>query len=234
MMTPDLPTSSAASVVLATANPHKVAELRAIFAAAGVQVVGLGDLQLAGPIDEPVESGTTFEQNAAIKALAYAARTGRMCLADDSGLEVDALDGAPGVISSHFSTGGLETGLSRAERDAANNARLLAMLRGVPDASRTARFVCCMCLAMPPARIGAVGEIVARSRGTFEGRIGTPPVVPAGEHGFGYDPLFLVAPEFARTGAQLPPAEKNRLSHRARAATAMAGMIAALLGRGVR
>jgi XTP/dITP diphosphohydrolase len=207
--------------VLATANPHKVAELRAIFARAGVQVVGLADLP-GGPavFHEPIEHGATFEANAEIKALAYAAQTGRVCLADDSGLEIDALQGRPGVISSHYSTDGQETGLSRADRDAANNTRILNELEGVPSERRSARFVCCMALATPPGHTRP-GTILHRSRGVFEGRIGIPPRVPAGEDGFGYDPLFLVAPAFERTGAELPTDEKNRLSHRARAALAM-------------
>ncbi|MBX3405572.1 MAG: non-canonical purine NTP pyrophosphatase [Phycisphaeraceae bacterium] len=241
-------------IVLATANPHKVAELRAIFAAAGISVIGLNDLPRESlPSDglrEPEETGTTFEANATIKALSYAAQTGRACLADDSGIEIDALaraDGTPrpGVISSHYSTDGRETGMSRAERDAANNARVLRELEGVPPERRTARFVCVMVLARPGEVRSTVGtekdtegterggegsrrdfcatgcKVIATSRGTFEGRIGIPPRVPAGANGFGYDPLFLVAPEFERTGAELASDEKNRLSHRAMAAKAM-------------
>ena len=207
-------------LVIATGNPHKVDELRAIFAAEGIEVVGLKDLPGSDRFTEPHESGSTFEENAAIKARSYAAQTGRVCLADDSGLEIDALSppaapARPGVISSHYSTDGRETGLSRAQRDAANNERVLRELEGVPPERRTARFVCVMCVAAPG------GEIIATSRGTFEGRIGVPPRVPAGGNGFGYDPLFLVAPEFVRTSAELPSAEKNRLSHRAAAAREM-------------
>lgn len=214
-------------IVLATANPHKVEEICAIFGAAGISVIGLNDLPAdsvpRGGLREPEETGATFQANATIKALSYAAQTGRTCLADDSGIEIDALalaDGTPrpGVISSHYSTDGRETGLSRAERDAANNARVLRELEGLPPARRAARFVCVMALASP-------ARILATSRGTFEGRIGIPPRVPAGEHGFGYDPLFLVAPDFSRTGAELPSDEKNRLSHRARAAAAMIGQL---------
>ncbi len=201
-------------IVLATANPHKVAELRAIFAAAGVPVIGLMDLAGHERFHEPEEHGRTFEENAAIKAVSYAVQTGRVCLADDSGLEVDALGGAPGVISSHYSTDGVETGLSRAERDVTNNARLLRELEGVPPERREARFVCVMVLA-------GGGAIRATSRGTFEGRIGLPDEVPRGSNGFGYDPLFLVAPRFELTSAELPPDEKNRLSHRGAAARAM-------------
>lgn len=202
-------------VILATANPHKVAELRAIFAEAGMPVMGLRDLPGFECFHEPDEHGKTFEENATIKALSYARQTGRLCLADDSGLEVDALNGAPGVISSHYSTNGKETSVSRAERDAANNATLLRELEGVAPEARTARFVCVMVLA------GAEG-VKATSRGTFEGRIGLPGEVPRGTNGFGYDPLFLAAPGFTRTSAELPPEEKNRLSHRGAAARAMA------------
>lgn len=206
-------------IVLATANPHKVDELRAIFGGAGVAVVGLRDLPDHDRFREPEEHGRTFEQNATIKALSYAMQTGRVCLADDSGLEVDALGGRPGVVSSHYSTDGHETGLTRAQRDAANNARVLRELEGVPLDRRAARFVCVMVLASP-------GRVMATARGTFEGRIGIPPAVPRGDHGFGYDPLFLVAE--SRTSAELPSDEKNRLSHRGAAARAMAAEIARL------
>jgi XTP/dITP diphosphohydrolase len=204
-------------ITIATGNPGKVAELRPIFAELGIEVVGLKDL--ATPTTEPEETGDTFEANATIKAVAYAMQTGTACLADDSGLVVDGLGGAPGVISSHYASDGREEGLSRAERDAANNARLLRELGGVPDAERTARFVCVMVLANPR------GEVLARSEGAFEGRIGRE---LRGEHGFGYDPLFVVAPGFTRTSAELSPQEKNSISHRARAAQAMARAMAGL------
>lgn len=204
------------TLVIATANPHKVDELRAIFAGAPVRVLALSDLPGHNQFSEPVEHGSTFAANARIKALDYARQAALPCLADDSGIEIDALalpdaTPRPGVISSHYCTDGVERGMSRHERDAANNARVLAELQGVPPERRTARFVCCMCLASPDARV------LMESRGTFEGRIGLPPRVPSGATGFGYDPLFLVAPEFTLTGAELAPADKNRLSHRARA-----------------
>ena len=214
-------------IVLATGNPHKVEEMRAIFARGGlagqgVKLVGLKDLPGAERFTEPVEHGVTFEENATIKAVSYAAQTGEWCLADDSGLEVDALGGRPGVISSHYCTDGREVGMKREERDAANNARVLSELEGVADAERGARFVCVMVLASPAG-------VRACTRGVFEGRIGAPPRVPAGGSGFGYDPLFLVAPGFARTGAELSADEKNGVSHRAVAARAMAGEIARLV-----
>lgn len=206
-------------IVIATGNPHKVDELRAIFAEQGVPVVGLMDLPGGSALREPEETGRTFEENAAIKARSYAARTGRICLADDSGLEIDALGGAPGVISSHYCTDGRDEGMGRPERDRLNNERVLRELDGVPDDRRTARFVCVMVLAGPD------GDAIAASRGTFEGRIGRRGNVPRGTHGFGYDPLFLVAPEHRGTSAELAPAEKNRLSHRAAAARIMAARI---------
>jgi putative transposase len=165
-------------LVIATGNPHKVKELRAIFAERGIEVVGLGDLGME--IREPEETGTTFEENAAIKALSYAEQTGRRCLADDSGLEVDALGGAPGVISSHYSSDGVETGLSRAQRDAANNARLMREMENVPREGRAARFVCVMCVA----GLGGIGGI------------GVPPVHPS--------TLLSTGPDLEKSERTLP------------------------------
>ncbi len=213
-------TIPARTIVLATGNAHKVEELRAILGPAvpAIRLLGLRDLP--GPFAEPAETGATFEANAAIKARAYAAATGLECLADDSGIEIDALSGRPGVISSHYCTDGRETGMTREQRDQSNNQRVLRELEGVPADRRGARFVCVIALARP-------GEQEVRHfRGVFEGRIGLPPRVPAGTHGFGYDPLFLVAPDFARTGAELDPADKNRLSHRAQAASRLAAWLA--------
>lgn len=219
-------------IVLATSNPHKVDELRAILARSGlgaVRLVGLGEIQLHVALHEPEETGRTFEENATIKAMSYARQTGRLCLADDSGLEVDALAGRPGVISSHYSSNGRETGVPRAVRDTANNARVMRELEGVPMEARGARFVCVMVLAGPDQPSGTV----CMTRGTFEGRIGLPGHaeqggVPRGSNGFGYDPLFLVGPDYIRTSAELPTDEKNRLSHRAAAARAMAEQLRAL------
>lgn len=207
-------------ITIATANPGKVAELRPIFARLGIGVVGLADLAApTTPTTEPEETGDSFEANATIKAISYAKQTGTVCLADDSGLEVDALGGAPGVVSSHYATDGDEDGRPRAQRDAANNERLLRELADVPAEARTARFVCVMVLVNPD------GEILATSRGTFEGRIGTE---PRGKNGFGYDPLFLVAPDHARTSAEMAADEKNAVSHRAKAAQEIAQAIAGL------
>jgi XTP/dITP diphosphohydrolase len=218
------------TIVLATANPHKVSELRAIFAEAAVEVIGLADLPGARDYSEPIEDGDTFEANAEIKALAYARQTGRVCLADDSGLEVDALGGAPGVYSARYSSdlwNGDEP--DRATRDALNNDKLLTALDGVPLEQRTARFVCAMALADPGERTGEP-TVLATVRGAFEGLIGLPPSVPRGENGFGYDPLFLVAPDHSETSAELPPQRKNQISHRASAAATMARLAPDLLG----
>lgn len=221
------PMPAEVEIVLATGNPHKVAEISAIFAhfvEPLIRVRGLPSLP-GYPFPEPAETGSTFEENAMIKAVAYARAIDRLCLADDSGLEVDALDGRPGVISSHFATGGVETGIDRAARDAANTDRLLADLAAIPPARRAARYVCVMVLA-------DASGVRATSRGTFEGRIGTPPRVPAGGHGFGYDPVFLVGPSFTKTGAELTPDEKSRSSHRAVACGRMAEHLARLFGAG--
>lgn len=195
-------------VLLATSNPHKLDEVRDILGAIGLDVVGLDTLDDVPP--EPIEDADTFEGNARLKAVGYARATGRRSLADDSGLEVDALGGAPGVHSARYAG----VGDTRDERDAANNAKLLAAMHGVPDAQRAARFVCCMCLADPD------GTIVAEARGTFDGVLGRS---PRGGHGFGYDPL-LVLPEGV-TSAELDPAQKNARSHRAQAARAMAAAL---------
>lgn len=204
-------------LVIATGNPHKVSEIAAMLRPAGIRTLSLNEA--GGPFPEPEEHGSTFRDNAAIKATAYAKLTGRWCLADDSGLEIDALRGAPGVISSHYSSDGEERGLARAERDAANNQRVLKELEGVAPSDRSARFICQMVLADPS------GNIRAETLGTFEGRIGEPPRVPAGEHGFGYDPIFLVGAGFERTGAELPPEEKAARSHRGAALRAMVEQI---------
>ncbi|MBL8762656.1 MAG: non-canonical purine NTP pyrophosphatase [Phycisphaerae bacterium] len=212
------------TIVLATSNPHKVEEIGAIFRgiAAPFRLIGLMEAadwcNAASGFPEPPEIGATFEANARIKACAYATHTKLPCLADDSGLEIDALGGRPGVISSHFSSDGLETGLTRLERDRLNIERVLRELGETPDAERSARFVCVMCLALPPRDERAHPRIVAESRGTFEGRIGRIGHVPRGTNGFGYDPIFLVSPGFDRTSAELTRDEKNRLSHRGSAA----------------
>lgn len=214
------------TVVIATSNPHKVEELRALLAGAACEVIDLAEAASRRGVNliEPAETGATFEANATIKALSYAAQLGMPCLADDSGLEVDALGGRPGVISSHYATDGRETGLTRPQRDAMNTARVLRELEGEPFERRDARFVCVMVLAAP-APTGPA-NVVATTRGHFAGRIGVPGDprfhVPRGAGGFGYDPVFLVAPGFERSAAELSEAEKNAMSHRGAAARAMA------------
>jgi XTP/dITP diphosphohydrolase len=196
-------------IVFASSNPHKVDEVRAIFGPLGIGVIALDELsETEDPPPEPVEDGATLEENARIKAIAYARATHMLCLADDSGLEVDALGGAPGVHSARYA--GVDG--DRAHRDAANNAKLLRELKGVPHERRSARFVCAMCLA------DERGDILAETRGTFEGVITD---TPAGANGFGYDPL-LYLPDRDCTSAELSPKEKNARSHRGQAARAMA------------
>ena len=193
-------------LLFATSNPHKVEEVAAILAPMGIDVVGFGAME--SKIPEPVEDGTTFQANARIKAVYYAKALGRMCLADDSGLEVDALGSAPGVHSARYA--GVDG--QRAQRDGANNEKLLAELQGVPAEKRTARFVCAMCL------VDGDGSILAETRGTFQGIITTE---PRGENGFGYDPL-LYLPDVGCTSAELSPQQKNARSHRGVASREMA------------
>jgi len=177
-----------------------------------IRVIGLDELETVP--EEPDEDGVTFEANARIKAIAYARATGRVSLADDSGLEVDALGGEPGVRSARWS--GVEG--EREVRDAANNRKLVESLRAVPEADRAARFVCAMCLASPD------GTVLAETRGTFDGTV---ILEPRGGNGFGYDP-YLLLPDEDRTSAELSPAEKNARSHRGVATRAMAPLIEAL------
>lgn len=197
-------------IVIATGNPHKVEEIRAVLEPLGFTAVALGELGRPVP-PEPEEPGETFEANARIKARHYAAAVGATVLADDSGLEVDALQGAPGVHSAHWA--GTEG--TRAERDARNNAKLMEAIRGVPKDQRRARFVCTMCLC------AADGTVLVETRGEFEGVITDE---PRGAHGFGYDPHLLLV-ERGVTSAELPPDEKNALSHRGRALHQLAFLI---------
>jgi XTP/dITP diphosphohydrolase len=206
-------------LVIATSNSHKIAEIQAVLGPLlGVTLPGLADLGMPLP-PEPEEDGETFEANAIIKARAYAAHTKRPCLADDSGLVVDALGGAPGVHSSRYAHDVFPPKPTQAARDAANNGKLLAALQAVPIALRTARFICVMVIAEPDGTIRHV------ARGAFEGRIGLPTRVPAGRNGFGYDPLFLTGPDHAHTSAELAPDQKNAVSHRGAALRSLADML---------
>ena len=193
-------------VVFATSNPKKVEEVRAILEPAGFDVVGLDHFPPDTLPPEPEEDADTFAGNARIKAIAYARAIGIACLADDSGLVVDALDGAPGVYSARYAG----IGESRAERDEANNNKLLRELGATPLPQRTARFVCAMAWAE------ADGTIRAESEGTFEGVIGNE---RRGTNGFGYDPLLIL--DDGRTSAELPASEKNARSHRGAATRAI-------------
>lgn len=183
------------SIVLATRNPGKIRELNDMLAGFGLRVLGLADFPEIGEIEE---TGTTFAENAAIKAAAVAKATGLVALADDSGLVVDALDGAPGVYSARYSDPGATT--------ARNNEKLLAELSGVPESGRACRFVCVMA-AMTPG-----GDSI-RAEGRWEGRVLE---APRGDDGFGYDPLFF-DPELGKSAAELPREVKNGRSHRGRA-----------------
>jgi XTP/dITP diphosphohydrolase len=194
------------TVLFATTNPHKVGEVRKILEPFGYAVESLESLGDVPP--EPAEDQETFSGNAKLKATYYANATNRVCLAEDSGLEVDALGGAPGVHSARYSG----TSGTRAERDRANNEKLLEALRDTPRAARTARFVCAMCLAAPG------GRVLAEASGHYEGVIADR---ARGSNGFGYDPL-LYLPDAKCTSAELSPEEKNARSHRGRAARALA------------
>jgi XTP/dITP diphosphohydrolase len=220
-------------ILIATSNPHKLEEIRAVFTAEQAQRGGRGptpelvrliDLGLTGA--EPVEDQATFEGNALLKARYYAKAAGMLCLADDSGLEVDALGGAPGVLSARYA--GVSG--SRQVVDPANNKLLLARLSAVPPQERTARFVCSMALV---ANDGQPGRILAQVRGTVEGRILGPEGIDhrgRGSNGFGYDPLFLI-PELGLTTAELSAQQKNAISHRGRASRLMWRELDRLAGR---
>lgn len=184
---------------IASQNQGKLAEFRALLEPLGFSVQG-------PPRDFDVdEDGETFESNAAKKAEALCALTGTAALADDSGLEVDALGGAPGVRSARYAELNETAPLGKGDRDRANRHRLLRELAGVPQPQRTARFVCVLAYALP-------GKPTQLFRGTVEGHIG---IEERGEGGFGYDRLVLMPG--GRTMAELSDAEKNATSHRGRA-----------------
>ena len=198
-------------IIVATGNPHKFEEIREILAVHGFRVLSLTDVRAEG-IPEPEEDGDTFAHNARIKATQYARAINRMVLADDSGLAVDALGGAPGVFSARWSV----LGVTREERDNANNKKLLEELASTPADRRTARFICAMCLS------AANGSVIAETVGEFHGSIGTN---ARGVNGFGYDPLFVVDAN-GQTSAELTSQQKNDRSHRGAATRAMAKFLA--------
>lgn len=206
--------TSGARLLLASRNAKKLRELRQVVADAGIvglEVVGLDEVD---PFDELPEDAPSFEGNALIKARQGYAETGLPCLADDSGICVDALNGMPGVLSARWS--------GRHGDDAANTALLLAQLADTPDERRGGEFVSACALVDGP---GGAGEITVR--GTWRGAILRE---PHGDGGFGYDPVFL--PEgSARTAAELSPAEKNAISHRARALAQLVEPLRSLAAR---
>lgn len=210
-------------LVLATRNAHKVLELREILAGAldraGLELVGLDAFE---GLEDVVESGVTFADNALLKARYAAAATGLPALADDSGLAVDVLGGAPGVFSARWA--GPLSEAAGLDKDEANNRLLLAQLADVPDEHRAAAFVCAAALVLPGEAPGTTGAEVVRE-GRCRGVVGRE---PRGTNGFGYDPL-LVRPD-GRTLAEHTAEEKNAVSHRGEAFRALAGDVEALLG----
>ncbi len=185
-------------IIFATGNENKMAEIRMILADCGYEIVSQ---KQAGIDIDVVEDGTTFEENAIIKATAISKcpeAAGCVVLADDSGLEVDYLDKAPGIYSARYE--GVDTPYS------IKNQLIIDRVADAKGDERSARFVCVIAAVFPDGR-------VLTRRGTIEGQIA---YEPAGENGFGYDPIFYV-PEFGKTTAQLAPEEKNKVSHRGRA-----------------
>ncbi len=219
-------------ILVATTNPGKLAEIRQMLGG-DVEWIGLSDFK---GIAEIKEDGETFAENARKKALGYARATGLWTIADDSGLVIDALGGQPGVESARFS-GAKDK--DRTLLDHKNMAKVLKLLEGVPwengstsspsrakSRERTARFVCCMCLASPPDewQAGPV-KILVETEGTLEGLITDKEI---GENGFGYDPIFFV-PKLNKTVAQLTTEEKNAISHRGNALRKLKPLLEELL-----
>ena len=200
-------------ILVATRSHHKLGELRELLRPARATLVSLDDVGIAEEVDE---TGATFAANAALKARFYARLSGLPTLADDSGLEVDALGGGPGVRTRRYA--------GEDATDGQNNAKLLDALAGLPASRRGARYRCALALALP-ARAGPRGGLpVARARGTFSGRIA---VAARGSNGFGYDPIFEPAsePPGGATVGEWPPERKQAVSHRARAARRMAPIL---------
>ncbi len=200
--------SPAQRLLLATANAHKAREIGELLGGIPFQVVTLRDLDLELDV---VEDGDTYEANARKKATAAAEASGLVSIADDSGIEIDVLDGIPGVYSARFA--------GDDATDEQNNALLLNQLQDVPEPDRGARFVCVAVLVA----LGGEG-LEASFRGEWSGRIG---FAPAGEEGFGYDPVFVI-PEEGRTVAQLGAAYKRAHSHRSQAFRLLADFLRGL------
>lgn len=185
----------AGKIIFATGNAGKVKEIQMIMEDTGMEVVSMKEAGISVDIEE---DGTTYEENALIKARAVAALTDCIVMADDSGLEIDYLNKEPGVYSARYM--GEDTPYS------VKNANLIERLEGVEDEKRTARFVCAIAAVLPNGK-----ELTTRA--TIEGRID---YEEKGSHGFGYDPIFFV-PEYGKTTAELTEEEKNRISHRGKA-----------------
>jgi non-canonical purine NTP pyrophosphatase (RdgB/HAM1 family) len=192
------------SIVIASGNPGKCREISQVLAGLDIKTTSLVEYE---GIPEPEETGETFAENAREKALYYAGMTGHWCLADDSGLAVDALGGAPGVHSARYAAERCDKNATRDITDAANNAKLFEELSDIPDNKRSARFICHLALA------NNKNQIIVEAHGTIEGQITHN---RRGENGFGYDPIFYV-PEFGCTTAELSPLQKNSVSHRGNA-----------------
>lgn len=186
-------------IIFATGNKDKLKEIREILADMDVEVISMKE---AGITAQIVEDGTTFEENAGIKAKTICEMTGEITLADDSGLEIDYLNKEPGIYSARYM--GEDTSYR------IKNANLIERLDGVPDEKRTARFVCAVAAAFPSGEVKTV-------RGVMEGRIG---YEESGENGFGYDPIFYL-PEYGCSSAELSMEEKNKISHRGKALRAI-------------
>ena len=200
------------TLVIATSNEGKLNELRSLFRDLPVQLLSLPNV-LGAKLAIP-EDGATFEANAVTKARTACKATGLYALADDSGLEVKALDGRPGVRSARFA--------HERATDAENNAKLLLELEAVPDAQRSARFRCVLALVTPS------NDTPSTVDGVCEGNIARE---PRGSGGFGYDPRFIVAGEGGRTLAELSEEEKNRVSHRGKAMRALRPLLVELVNR---
>ena len=198
-----MPPRSSGSLLLATNNAGKLRELHDILSGLPLELVTPSQIGLDLEVDE---TGASFEENAILKATAFARASGLPALADDSGLEIDALGGEPGVHSKRYA--------GPDASDADRIALVLSKLQDVPEAQRSARFRCVMALATPEELVGTV-------EGVCEGRVA---FAPRGDNGFGYDPIFLL-PERGRTMAELPAEEKNVISHRGRAGAAARGLV---------
>jgi len=201
------------NILVATTNPGKITEIRAMLDF-DLEWLGLSDFE---EISEIKEDGVTFAENARKKAIGYARATGLWTIADDSGLEVDALGGEPGVKSARFS-GEKSKNDDGTLIDHRNIAKVLELLEDVPNEKRTARFFCCLCLASPE-------KILIETEGTVEGLITNREI---GKNGFGYDPIFFV-PHLNKTVAQLTPEEKNAISHRGNAIRKLKPLLEELL-----